>query len=185
MSTLACNCGFTVEGEHRYEVEARMWHHAIQDHADMLKSMTVEQITEWLIGKDKQLGDSSEIHQEVVFAASPNRLYEALTDAEQFSKVTGGAPTEITREAGGSFSCFGGMIFGKNIELVPNKRIVQAWRVANWEEGVYSLAKFELEEQGSETRLTFSHTGYPKGQEVHLAPGWHKNYWEPLKNYLA
>ncbi|WP_261305508.1 SRPBCC family protein [Paenibacillus andongensis] len=185
MTTLSCDCGFKVEEENRYEVEAKMWHHAIHDHADMLKSMSVEQLAQWLMGKDKQLGDSSAIHQEVVFAASPNRIYEALTDAAQFSKVSGGAPTEITPEAGGSFSCFGGMIVGKNIELEPNKRIVQAWRVANWEEGVYSLVKFELEEQGEGTRLVFSHTGFPEGQEAHLAPGWHTNYWEPLKKYLA
>jgi activator of HSP90 ATPase len=70
------------------------------------------------------------IHQEVVFNASTERIYEVLTDAKQFSEITG-APTEITTEAGGSFSCFGGMIFGRNIELLPGKRIVQAWRVAN------------------------------------------------------
>ncbi|MDF2962157.1 MAG: hypothetical protein K0S39_3892 [Paenibacillus sp.] len=185
MTALFCNCGFSVEEENRYEVEAKMWHHAIHDHADMLKSMSVEQLTQWLTGKDKQLGDSSVIHQEVAFAASPNRIYEALTNSAQFSKVTGGAPTEITPEAGGSFSCFGGMIVGKQIELVPNKRIVQAWRVTNWDEGVFSLVKFELEGNGTETLLTFSHTGFPEGQEAHLAPGWHTNYWEPLKQYLA
>lgn len=51
----------------------------------MLKSMSVEQLTQWLMGKDEQLGDSSAIHQEVVFAASPNRIYEALTDAVQLT----------------------------------------------------------------------------------------------------
>jgi len=185
MATLTCDCGFSVKEDNRYEVEAKMWHHAIHDHADMLKSMSIDQLTQWLTGADKQLGNSSVIHQEVMFEASPNRIYEALTDAAQFSKVSGGAPTEMTPEAGGSFSCFGGMILGKYMELVPNKRIVQAWRVANWAEGVYSLAKFELEGEGSETRLTFSHIGFPEGQEAHLAPGWHTNYWEPLKKYLA
>ena len=31
------------------------------------------------------------IHQEVVFKTSPQRLYAALTDAKQFSAITGGA----------------------------------------------------------------------------------------------
>jgi uncharacterized protein YndB with AHSA1/START domain len=70
---------------------------------------------------------SSTIHQEIIFKSSPNSVYEALTNANMFSEVTGGAPTEISHEAGGSFSCFGGMIVGRNIELVPNQRIVQAW----------------------------------------------------------
>jgi activator of HSP90 ATPase len=128
---------------------------------------------------------STTIHQEIIFKTSPNRIYEALTNAEQFSKATGGAPTEINAETGGSFSCFGGMIVGRNIELVPNQRIVQAWRPANWEAGVYSLVKFELLEQGSETKLIFDHTGIPEGQSEHLATGWQDNYWRTLDQYLT
>jgi predicted small metal-binding protein len=56
MTSLTCNCGFSAENNDRYKVEASMWHHAIQDHADMLKSMTVEQLEQWLVNKDKQLG---------------------------------------------------------------------------------------------------------------------------------
>src|SRR5262249_44435903 len=52
----------------------------------------------------------SKIHQEVVFEASPKRIYEALTDGKQFSAFSGGAPADISAEAGGSFSCFGGMV---------------------------------------------------------------------------
>ncbi len=136
------------------------------------------------------------IHQETVFKASPRRVYEALTDAKQFEKVTqlsgamqsgmalGNNPTQISREAGGPFILFGGHILGRQIELVPNKRIVQAWRVATWNPGAYSIAKFELTEQGSGTRLVFDHVGFPDGQGQHLAEGWKANYWEPLEKYL-
>lgn len=55
MSTLSCNCGFSVTEDNKYKAEALMWHHAIQDHADMLKSMTVEMLEQWLRGKDEQL----------------------------------------------------------------------------------------------------------------------------------
>ncbi len=125
------------------------------------------------------------IHQEVVFKASPKRLYDALTDAKQFSEFTGGAPAEISREAGGAFSCFGGMIVGRQLELVPNQRIVQAWRAGNWADGVYSIVKFELTGQGAETRLIFDHSGFPEGERDHLDSGWQKMYWEPLRKYLG
>jgi activator of HSP90 ATPase len=128
---------------------------------------------------------SSTIHQEVIFKASAEKVYHALTDANQFSIVTGGAPTEITAEAGGAFSLFGGMITGRNIELIPNARIVQAWRAGNWPEGVYSIAKFEIKEQGEETLVIFDHVGFPEGQSEHLSGGWKDNYWEPLKKYLV
>jgi activator of HSP90 ATPase len=125
------------------------------------------------------------IRQEVTFIASPERVYDILMSNEQFSKATGGAPTDIHTEEGGTFSCFGGMILGRNIELVPNKRIVQAWRVANWEEGVYSIVKFEFKEQGSGTVLVFDHSAFPEGQGEHLASGWHTNYWEPIEKLLT
>ena len=127
---------------------------------------------------------SNHIHQEVDFKASPERIFAALTNAKQFSELTGGAPTEISPEAGGSFSCFGGMILGRNIELVPGQRVVQAWRVKTWEPGVYSIVKFELKAEGAGTRLVFDHTGFPEEHREHLAQGWHDNYWEPLKKYL-
>jgi len=133
---------------------------------------------------------SESIHQEIILKASASRIYEALLDSKEFSAFTGGAPAEINREAGGAFSCFGGVITGRNIELVPNQRIVQAWRVGNWPEGKYSLLTLELQAQGSETRLVMDHVGFPDDLRAHLNGeradgGWHRQYWEPLRKYLA
>jgi activator of HSP90 ATPase len=128
---------------------------------------------------------ASAIQQEVVLRASTKRVYDSFLDAKQFSEWSGGAPAEISRDPGGAFSCFGGMITGRNIELIPNQRIVQAWRAGNWPEGVYSIVQFELNAQGSESRLTLRQTGFPDGNKDHLETGWHKMYWEPLRKYLA
>ena len=144
-----------------------------------------------LAGGEEISRTAESIHQEVVFKASRNRVYEALTDAEQFtkvvklSKVSGGPAAVISKEAGGTFSAFGGYITGRHIELVPNERIVQAWRAGSWEAGKYSIARFELKEQGEETKLVFDHTGFPNGNAEHLLEGWNTNYWEPLRKYLA
>jgi activator of HSP90 ATPase len=125
------------------------------------------------------------IQQEVIFKASPKRVYDVLLDSKQFSEFSGGAPTEISRDPGGKLSCFGGMITGRNVELIPSQRIVQAWRAGNWPEGVYSIAKLELEAQDSSTKLILHHVGFPEGNGEHLESGWHKMYWEPLKKYLG
>lgn len=127
------------------------------------------------------------IHQEVDFTAGPARVYEALLDARQFTEFTASAgrgPAQIDRAVGGAFSLFGGHIIGRNLELVPNKRIVQAWRVVDWPEGVYSIAKFELTTRGTGTHLVFDHTGFPEGLHDHLAEGWESHYWALLKTYL-
>ncbi|MFD2445283.1 SRPBCC domain-containing protein [Bacillus sp. CGMCC 1.16607] len=125
------------------------------------------------------------IHHEVLFKTSPSKLYETLTNSQQFSAVTGGAPTEISQEVGGSFKLFGGYIEGRHIELVPSKRIVQAWRPANWEEGLFSIVKFELKEHHEGTLLIFDHTGVPEDQIAHLDTGWGENYWKPLEKFLG
>jgi activator of HSP90 ATPase len=84
------------------------------------------------------------IHQELEFNASPQQLYEALLDSKQFAEFSG-RPAEINREVGGAFSLFNGHIIGRNLELVPNQRIVQAWRVVTWPEGAYSIVRFRAE----------------------------------------
>jgi activator of HSP90 ATPase len=124
------------------------------------------------------------LHQEVDIKASPQRIYEVLLDSKQFAAFTG-LPAEIDPKAGGAFSLFGGMIAGRNVELIPNQRIVQAWRPASWEPGVYSIVKFELKEQGSGTRVVLDHTGFPEGKFGGLDSGWHERYWEPLKKVVA
>ena len=87
------------------------------------------------------------IRQKVTIRTSPDKLYKALMAATEFSQVTG-APAEIAADEGGEFSCFGGQIVGRHIELHPNERIVQAWRVGSWEARVYSIVKFEISKSG-------------------------------------
>jgi activator of HSP90 ATPase len=123
---------------------------------------------------------SATIHQEIDLAASPERVYDALLSAKQFGALTG-LPTEIAPEVGGAFSCFGGHIVGRNVELVPKRRIVQAWRVVGWPEGVYSIARFELKPQAAGTRVIFDHTGFPPELRDHLAAGWEDHYWKALR----
>ena len=151
----------------------------------------------WAGAEDGISHTAESIHQEPVFQASRKRVFEALTDARQFDKIgqlsgamqsgvaLGKKPTEIGRQVGGAFTLFDGHIFGRQVELEPYERIVQAWRVVDWNPGIYSIVKFELTEQGSNTKIIFDHTGFPVGKAQHLAEGWTANYWEPLRKYLS
>jgi activator of HSP90 ATPase len=123
------------------------------------------------------------IHQEIDLNASPQKVYEALLDAKQFTALSGRA-AEISRDVGGAFSLFKGHIIGRNLELVPNQRIVQGWRVVTWPEGAYSIARFDLKPNGTGTHVVFDHIGFPEGLREHLAQGWEENYWSLLKKYF-
>lgn len=124
------------------------------------------------------------LHQEVDFKASPERIYGALLDSKQFAAFTG-TPAEIDPKAGGAFSTFGGLVVGRNVELISDLRVVQAWRPTHWDAGVYSIVRFELKAQGPGTTLVLDHTGFPEGEFDHLDPGWYMRYWNSLKKYLA
>ena len=129
-------------------------------------------------------GARTSLHQQIELNASPQRIYEILLDSKQFAAFTG-MPAEIDPKAGGSFTMFGGMIVGRNVELIPNQRIVQAWRPTHWDPGVYSIVKFELKPHGSGTMMILDHWGFPEGDYDSLFSGWSSHYWEPLKKYLA
>ena len=121
----------------------------------------------------------SNIHQEVTLSAAPARIYEALVDAVRFGELSG-APASGASVEGASFSLFGGHITGRHVELVPGKRVVQAWRAKTWPEGLYSIARFELQADGGGTRIVFDHDGFPADMAEHLAKGWQSNYWDKL-----
>jgi len=150
----------------------------------------------WAVPYDGISRNAEAIHQEPVFKAALQRIYEALTDAQQFQKLillseagksldAKSEPAEISHELGGAFSLFGGYVTGRQLALVPNQRIVQAWRAGSWAAGSFSIARFELVAQDPGTKLVFDHTGFPAGQAEHLAKGWQINYWQPLAKLLT
>src|SRR5437016_1535071 len=95
---------------------------------------------------------NTSIHQEADFPVSGARLYDVLLGEREFSEITG-APAQIERGAGGAFSLFGGRVTGRNVELVPDQRIIQAWLVAAWPTGVYSIVRFDLTVKGMLLRV--------------------------------
>ncbi len=123
------------------------------------------------------------IKQSATFKAGAHDVYEALMDAKKHAAFTGGRAV-ISREAGGRFSTFDGYAEGKNVELVPDKKIVQTWRASDWPEGIYSEVTFELQETNGKTRLVFTQTGVPDESAGAIAQGWREFYWKPLKEML-
>jgi uncharacterized protein YndB with AHSA1/START domain len=67
-------------------------------------------------------------------------LYNALTDAKRVKAFTQ-SDASISAEPGRDFTMFGGSIEGRQVELVPGKRIVQDWRFNTWPEGHYSKVR--------------------------------------------
>jgi len=75
-------------------------------------------------------------------------------DSKTHSKFTGDI-VRIGKNVGELFSAFNGYATGENVELKPNKLIVQSWRASDWPKGHYSKVKFNLKPHKDGTLLTF------------------------------
>lgn len=125
------------------------------------------------------------ITQSVVFKnVIPAQVYAALMNSKQHAKCTGAKAT-ISSKVGGKFTAYDGYIAGKNIELVPDTKIVQLWRASDWPEQHYSTATFLLKQTSSGTRMTFMQTHVPSEFYSDIKRGWIEYYWEPLKQFFA
>jgi activator of HSP90 ATPase len=125
------------------------------------------------------------ISQIVTLPARPPVVYAALMEESRHAAFTSN-PAKIDARVGGSFTCYGGYISGITVELVPGKRIVQAWRSKSWPKGYYSLVTFALSTAGAnKTKLRFTHLGVPTRDFKAKSDGWRSHYWEPLKRYLS
>ncbi len=121
------------------------------------------------------------IKQIVNIKVSPEEIYDILMSSKKHGELTG-APAKISQKEGGKFSVYDSYATGKNIKLVPGKKIVQEWRASDWEEGENSLITFDLTKTKTGTRITFTHKNVPLSQLKSISNGWKEFYWEPLKD---
>jgi len=115
--------------------------------------------------------------------ATPQEVYAAWLSSEGHSQMTGGSAS-ITDKVGDEFEAWDGYIHGKNLELIPGKRIVQSWRTSEFNaDEPDSHIEISLEAVTDQTRLTLNHTGLPP-HGMQYEQGWVESYFEPMKEYF-
>lgn len=126
------------------------------------------------------------LRQSLTLPASPQEVYDLLMNAAKHAALTGG-PVKMSQKIKGKFVVFDGYCHGHNLELVPGKRIVQAWHFAEegWPEDHFSVCTFTFTRIGNKTRLNFVQQLLPAHQYEALKEGWKTYYWAPMKLYFA
>lgn len=125
------------------------------------------------------------IKQKVKIRLSPDRIYQLLADSKLHSKLTG-QKAMISKKIGGQFSTHDGRVHGVIVDLVPQKRIVQAWRSKDFPVGAYSMASFELTEtKDGGTEIVLTHRGVPKALIPAVEEDWRSIYWDRLRKEAA
>jgi uncharacterized protein YndB with AHSA1/START domain len=119
------------------------------------------------------------------FAASPARLYQAFTDADEHAAFTGAGATFEAR-VGGAHTAWDGYISGTVLELAPPSRLVLSWRTTEFpKKAPDSRVELRFVKAGRGTRLELAHETIPKGQGPDYEKGWEDYYFAPLRAYLA
>jgi activator of HSP90 ATPase len=125
------------------------------------------------------------IHQRVTIPASPEAVYDALTNARLHAAFTGAAATGRAR-VGYRFTAWDGYIEGTHLALEPGRLMVQEWSTPEWPKACPpSRLQFRLKQAKAGTELTMIQSGVPASQSRGLRSGWAEYYWQPLRAWFA
>jgi len=135
------------------------------------------------VAVDEKLVGPTVIHLEVKFPVAPALVYELFTNGAKFGEVTG-QPGKGGGSTGAFFSLFDGWLQGRQVELIPNELIAQAWRFMDWEPGIYSMVRFKLIPEGNGTRLILDQDGVPAAFHEHVKTNWDGFYFAPFRKHF-
>lgn len=119
------------------------------------------------------------------FKVHPQTLYNDWLCSEKHSAFTG-SPAEIEPNPGGRFTAWDGYIWGVNLELEPDRRIVQSWRTTEFPKNAEdSRIEIIFEPANGGTQLTIRHLNIPDGQADGYEAGWEDYYFKPMRDYYG
>ena len=105
--------------------------------------------------------------------ATPEQVFEALTKAELVAEWSG-TEAVMNDKVGSKFSIWDGDMYGMNLEVVKNKKLVQEWCTKEWDEA--SRVTFTLVPQGKTTLVELLHENVPEKSVQSYADGWKQYY---------
>jgi len=118
-----------------------------------------------------------------VINAPLETVFSAWLDSSTHSRMTGGA-AKISPEAGASFTAWDGYIWGVNLEIEANKRILQSWRTSEFsDEEEDSRLEILFSEVDGGTEITLIHSNLPEHGEQYKQ-GWQDHYFTPMRAYF-
>jgi len=121
--------------------------------------------------------------QTYLIETSPEEVFKALTTPEIIEEWSGSSPVKMEANVGTEFSLWGGDIHGKNIEIIPNRKIVQEWYGGNWSEP--SIVTFELSSINEGTIVELEQKNIPDEAFEGIAKGWEDYYLGQIQEMFA
>jgi uncharacterized protein YndB with AHSA1/START domain len=127
---------------------------------------------------------SKKIEVKVKLDATPEEVYKAWLNSKTHEAMTG-QPATISARKGAPYTAWGNYITGKNLELVPNEKIVQTWRSSDFKKSdPDSIIEIRLKSSGKGCELTLIHSEIPPNQPDYKE-GWEDFYFKPIREYFS
>ncbi len=126
-------------------------------------------------------GDRCSVHFERLYDATPEELWQALTDPAQLAGWLAEAPS-IEPRAGGEFH----LDFGEDDQMRGVIREIEPPRVLEytWPEAFESVVRFELHPREGGVMLVLDHRALPAEKAPSYGAGWHSHF-DMLDAHLA
>ena len=124
------------------------------------------------------------LKQTYLIKAPLEEVWKALVDV-RYIQGWGGGPAKMDDKVGTKFSLWGGSIWGENLEVVLNKKLVQDWysdEEKKWK--TPSRVTFTLHAEKDGVRLELIHENVPDENAEDINEGWKNYYLGPFKDYL-
>lgn len=113
--------------------------------------------------------------------APQDAVWDSLVNPKTIQKW-GAGPAKMDVKEGGSFSIWGGDIWGKNINVTPKKELIQEWFTGNWPKP--SIVTFRLTHKNGCTTLFLTHKGVPEKEFDSIDEGWDDYYLGEIQKLL-
>jgi activator of HSP90 ATPase len=110
-----------------------------------------------------------------------DRVWQALVDPAVIAEW-GGGPSKMDSNVGKDFELWNGDIYGKNIEVISESKLVQEWFGGDWAKP--SIVTFTLKKDNSDTILELEQFDVPDDEFEDIESGWDDYYIGPMKQML-
>jgi len=128
--------------------------------------------------------NTTTINEKIEMQTSADQIYETLLDPGRVTAWTRSRP-DIFRLVGSKFSLFDGNVTGTILELVPNEKIVQTWRLRTWPEDHFSTVTLRFEQTSDNTMVHLTQEGIPIGEVDIVRRNWQNYYWNSIKSVFG
>ena len=122
------------------------------------------------------------IRQTYEMKASVREVFDALTKPDIIESWSGG-PAQMDDKESTKFKLWNGQIHGTNVEVVPDKKLVQHWYGGKWDKP--SKVTFNLAENNKgTTTVELIHENVPDKENAFISRGWEKYYLGKMREWF-